>query len=171
MPIENERKYLLNGIHPTILRNRLVNRNVEYDTLKITQSYIARDMTRGFVERVRSIQHKDESFQYILTQKIGFGETVHELEHEINKEQYDEYIEFFTMGDTIHKTRYIIPMHNGTKWEIDSFAGKHAGILVAEMELPTPDTEIIFHPVLGNPEFLTDVSNDKKYKNWYMAGI
>jgi len=75
------------------------------------------------------------------------------------------------MGDTIHKTRYIIPMHNGTRWEIDSFAGKHAGILVAEMELPTPDTEIIFHPVLGNPEFLTDVSNDKKYKNWYMAGI
>jgi len=171
MPIENERKYLLSGLNPSIFRNRLVNLSVNYNSVKITQSYIVQDRKRGYVERVRSIEYSDGLIQYILTQKIGFSEDVREIENEIDKSQYDEYMEFFTIGNTIFKTRYNIPMHNRTKWEVDIYTGEHKGTIVAEMELPTPDTKIEFHNVLGKESDIVDITDDVKYKNWYMAGI
>ena len=123
------------------------------------------------MERIRGIQYEDDTVEYIQTQKIGFGEEVHEVETILNEEQYNELLEYFTIGDAISKTRYAIPMNNGTKWEVDVFSGKHKGTIVAEIELPTPDTEIVFLPVLGHSSHLVDVTNDKKFKNWYMAGI
>jgi CYTH domain-containing protein len=170
MPIENERKYLLD-IAPSIFRNRLTNLEVNHSVEKIQQTYIAQDRVRGYIERVRSIQYSDDRLEYILTQKVGFSPDVREIETIITRDKYEEFLDFFAIGNTIMKTRYVIPMDNKTKWEIDVFSGAYAGVIVAEMELPTPDTEIVFHPVLGKEENLVEVSNDVKYKNWYMADI
>lgn len=170
MPIENERKYHLKDINPSTFRNRLINLGIDFTQQKIYQSYLVHDRQRGFVERVRCITVEGEP-TYIVTKKIGFGENCREVETIISYEQYCELMEFFTIGDTICKTRYVIPTVNGTKWEVDIYSGAHTGTVVAEIELPTPDTEIVFHHFLGDSKQIIDVTDDKTFKNWYMAGI
>ena len=170
MPIEYERKFHLKGVHPPIFRNRLINKGVEYNQQRIHQTYLVHDRSRGFVERIRSIT-EDDITKYINTKKIGFGEDCREVETEIGHEQYRELLDYFSIGHTISKNRYIIPMPDGSKWEVDAYAGQHMGLLVAEIELPSPDTTFEFHPVLGNSSDLVDVSDDKTFKNWYLAGV
>lgn len=170
MPIENERKYHLKGINPSTFRNRLFNLNIDFIKQRIQQNYLIHDRQRGFVERVRSIGMGDK-FTYTETKKIGFGENCREVESEISYSKYTELVDYFSIGKTVIKSRYIIPMPNGTKWEVDVYAGEHMGLVVAEIELPTPDTEIVFHPVLGKVENLVDVTDDKTFKNWYLAGM
>lgn len=168
MPIENERKFHLKNMPPHILRNRLINMGVDHTVQKIQQTYLIRDKARGYVSRVRSVNSDGET-KYIETKKIGFGEKCREVETEISYESYKELVSYFSIGDTISKTRYVIPMSNGTKWEVDVYSHHHDGLMVAEIELPTPDTKIEFHPLLGND--LVDVTDEVKFKNWYLAGI
>jgi len=55
------------------------------------------------------------------------------------------------------KTRYLIKYDNLT-WEVDEFHGARQGLIMAEVELSTKDTEITLPPfigkeVTGNPEY------------------
>lgn len=169
MPIENERKYKLD-MEPDIFKNRLINMGVHHTVKLINQVYLVRDKERGFVERIR--EEKELGFiTYINNKKIGFGESVREVENEISADSYNELAKYFSIGIPIIKYRYTIPMPNGTEWEVDIYQAEHSGLIIAEMELPTPDTEIVFHPVLGKKDSIIDVSKDKTYKNWYLAGI
>ena len=43
---------------------------------------------------------------------------------------------------SIEKTRYKIPTNDGLFWEIDFFEGKNSGLIIAEIEIPTPDYPI-----------------------------
>ena len=59
----------------------------------------------------------------------------------------------------IEKTRYRVPAGE-LCWEIDVFAGANAGLVVAEIELPTPDTPF------ARPDWLgAEVSDDPRYYN------
>jgi CYTH domain-containing protein len=59
----------------------------------------------------------------------------------------------------IDKTRHIV-LHEGTRWEIDEFHRANAGLIIAEIELPSEDT------VFVRPEWLGDeVSCDFRYAN------
>ncbi len=61
-------------------------------------------------------------------------------------------------GDNILiKTRYYVP-YAGHIWEVDEFHGARQGLIMAEVELSTKDTEITLPPfigkeVTGNPEY------------------
>lgn len=62
-------------------------------------------------------------------------------------------------GFSIDKTRYIVD-HMGWKWEIDVFHGRHEGLIVAEIEMPSADCQ----PPL--PEFIgKEVTGDARYYN------
>ncbi len=62
-------------------------------------------------------------------------------------------------GFSIDKTRYIVD-HEGWKWEIDVFHGRHEGLIVAEIELPSAECQ----PPL--PKFIgIEVTGDARYYN------
>ncbi len=43
---------------------------------------------------------------------------------------------------SIEKTRYKIPTNDDLFWEVDFFEGKNSGLIIAEIEIPTPDYPI-----------------------------
>lgn len=67
----------------------------------------------------------------------------------------------------IAKTRFSIPVE-GTSlhWEIDRFEGRHAGLWLAEIELPSAD-----HP-LALPDWVgAEVTRDPRYSNANLAAV
>jgi len=59
----------------------------------------------------------------------------------------------------IEKVRYREPW-NGLTWEVDVFEGANAGLILAEIELPTPDWPFTQPPWIGK-----EVSDDPRYFN------
>jgi adenylate cyclase len=59
----------------------------------------------------------------------------------------------------LDKTRHLVS-HAGQLWEIDEFSGANAGLIVAEIELETPDQ------IIHRPDWLgSEVSDDHRYYN------
>jgi adenylate cyclase len=63
----------------------------------------------------------------------------------------------------IEKTRFLVP-HAGRTWEVDVFDGENAGLVVAEVELPSTDAELTLPPWVGQ-----EVSGDARYYNANLA--
>lgn len=65
---------------------------------------------------------------------------------------------------TIEKTRYIVPAespsHKGLVWEVDEFHGRHDGLVIAEIELPSQATLFVAAPFIGR-----EVTGETKYYN------
>jgi adenylate cyclase len=59
----------------------------------------------------------------------------------------------------IEKVRHTEP-HAGKTWEIDVFGGDNAGLVLAELELPSED-----EPFTAPPWVLEEVSHDPRYYN------
>lgn len=78
------------------------------------------------------------------------------------------------VGGLIEKTRHIIPAGNGLKWEVDEFAGDNAGLIVAEIELPSADHAVEM-PSWAGREVTDDIRfynlslADYPYKDWSAA--
>jgi adenylate cyclase len=64
----------------------------------------------------------------------------------------------------LEKTRHLINANDGLKWEVDVFAGRHAGLVLAEIELPSLDTNVELPEWTGE-----DVSEDPRYLNAVLA--
>ena len=60
----------------------------------------------------------------------------------------------------IEKTRYKIPAGNGLTWEIDEFHAALEGLVIAEIELSSPDEPVEIPDYIGE-----EVSGDKRYYN------
>lgn len=66
----------------------------------------------------------------------------------------------------IEKTRYIVPAGNGLRWEVDVFHGRHEGLVVAEIELPSETASF------DVPEFIgEEVTGDPRYYNSVLSGV
>jgi CYTH domain-containing protein len=62
-------------------------------------------------------------------------------------------------GPLVEKTRHIL-QYAGTTWEVDDFAGDNAGLVVAEVELPSEDA------AFERPDWLgEEVTHDARYFN------
>ncbi len=66
-------------------------------------------------------------------------------------------------GHYIQKKRYLVPMGQFT-WEVDVFEGQQAGLILAEIELNSPDEEFPKPDWLGE-----EVTGDKRYYNAQMV--
>lgn len=66
-------------------------------------------------------------------------------------------------GRTIVKERYIVP-HEGHVWEVDVFHGRHEGLILAELEVSTPE-EVFALPAWASEE----VTGDLRYHNSNLA--
>ena len=63
----------------------------------------------------------------------------------------------------VEKTRYYLHYGNFL-WEVDVFEGRHAGLIVAEIELESEDIEFPLPPFVDR-----EVTNDFRYSNFSLS--
>ena len=113
--------------------------------------------TKGYTLRVRLV---DDS-QAFLTIKAQGADALARLEFEYPVPVNDArlMLRVFCIGRTLSKTRHYLDF-GGFTWEVDEFDGDNAGLVVAEIELPTKTTDFT------RPEWLGDeVTADFRYRN------
>lgn len=82
-----------------------------------------------------------------------------EFEYEIPVEDAEELLNAACLGRVVEKTRYYVD-HGGRRWEVDVFEGANEGLVVAEVELESPDQEFEKPAWVGK-----EVSDDPRYLN------
>lgn len=141
MPLEIEHKYIVKDNSYT---------QMAVSCLHIRQGYLSRDKNHTIRVRTKG----DKAYITIKTQNIGA--TRHEFEYEIPTTDAGELLAI-CRGPIIDKYRYIVNYH-GKTWEVDEFCGDLSGIVVAEIELSSPDEpydvpDFIGENVTGRSEY------------------
>lgn len=121
----------------------------------------SRDMAQGYLSsdieatvRVRISGDK----AWITVKSRNRGAVRDEWEYEIPVNDAREMLAI-CKGKVIEKTRYYVP-DGGLTWEIDEFHGEHAGLVVAEVELPDADYPVSLPTFVGD-----EVTGDPRYYN------
>ena len=86
---------------------------------------------------------------YMLTYKSRISnDTAFELEWAVEEEHA---LDILASGSfpSIKKTRYVLTGSDGMVWEVDEFEGGVAGLILAEVELPSSQTEVVLPPWAG----------------------
>lgn len=70
-------------------------------------------------------------------------------------------LEMLAMAEphVLEKRRYLVPFE-GLLWEVDVFEGRHAGLIMAEVELDTADQAVVLPDWVG-----AEVTDDDRYYN------
>lgn len=150
MPEEIERKFLVRGDGW---------RAEATGSSQLRQAYLAR--TGTLTARVRIT---DGQTARITIKSAGLGLTRQEFEYDIPLEDAQALMRL-AQGRPVEKRRYTVPADGGT-WEIDVFEGAHAGLVLAEIELPGEDAEVERPDWLGE-----EVTGDPRYYNATLAGV
>ncbi|MCE2789158.1 MAG: CYTH domain-containing protein [Saprospiraceae bacterium] len=149
MSLEIERKFLVDD-----------GRCLELKTSEqeISQGYLCTDPERTVRVRIKG-QHG-----YLTVKGISKdnGLSREEVELEIPLLQAGELLRLCLPG-TIQKTRYCIP-YGSFIIEVDRFHGENAGLILAEVELPSADTIFLAPSWLG-----AEVTGDVRYYNAYLS--
>lgn len=143
MPIEIERKFLVKdtGFLAGLAGTR------------IAQGYLADD---GHLS-VRVRLHGEAG---LLTVKAGRDLLARtEYEYAIPADDARAMLASLCRRPLIDKTRYVIGFDDD-QWEVDVFHGDNAGLVVAEVELPSADAPFARPPWLGE-----EVTGDTRYLN------
>lgn len=123
---------------------------------RLVQGYLNRD-------KARTVRVRMAGEQAFLTIKgVSVGATRAEFEYPIPVADAQALLALCD-GPLVDKTRYRIPL-GGVVWEVDEFAGENAGLVVAEVELPSEDTDF------PRPDWLgAEVTQDPRYFNSNLA--
>ena len=142
MAVEIERKFLVD-------EQRL--RGLEFfSEEKISQGYLSREPT----VRVRLTDCR----ACLTVKSATVGIERQEFEYEIPRADAEELLRLCGQR-VLEKCRRKIS-YGGHVWEVDFFAGRHAGLIVAEVELSSSDEP------LSLPDWVTqEVSDDPRYFN------
>ena len=95
---------------------------------------------------------------YITIKGTNAGATRAEFEYEIPLDDAQALLPM-CQPPLIEKTRYRIE-HGGLTWEVDVFEGENAGLMMAEVELPSTDTHVEIPGWIGE-----EVTGDARYYN------
>ncbi|MBE9159322.1 CYTH domain-containing protein [Nodosilinea sp. LEGE 06152] len=100
---------------------------------------------------------------YITLKGPAVGLVRPEFEYPIPAEDAQVILETLCSPPLIEKTRYRLPLGE-VVWEIDEFWGDNQGLIVAEVELTSPDQ------VVDLPEWVgAEVTYDPRYQNSNLA--
>jgi len=150
MGLEIERKFLLAD-------DRWRGETVAAKRLR--QAYLAQN--GRMVTRVRTI---DGTRAFLTLKSVEPGISRAEYEYEIPVADAEELMEL-RQGLVIEKTRHIVPAGD-LAWEIDEFSGAYAGLVTAEIELPSEDAAFARPPWLGR-----EVTGERAYTNAALAQV
>ena len=147
MATEIERKFLVAGDGW---------RSAVTSHLDIRQAYLA--VTDANTVRVRI--HGDTAF--LTIKSSGSGMSRQEFEFAIPLAEAEGLLAM-RRGRVIEKRRHHVPA-GALRWEIDVFGGEFDGLIIAEIELPSEDTDF------ARPDWLgAEVTGDPRYGNAYLA--
>lgn len=113
--------------------------------------------------RVRIVEHPSGAREAWWTRK-GVGDLVRSEEERSIPVDEAESLMQGAMGHVIKKTRHALPLPDGLVLEVDVYAGALVGLVIAEVELPSPDTPVQLPAWVGK-----EVTRDKDYKNKRLA--
>ena len=142
MGTEIERKFLVGDL--SILRGSI--------GLPYRQGYLSTDPERT----VRVRRAGDRAF--LTIKGLSKGATRAEFEYEIPTADAEQLLALCA-GPIVAKTRHRID-HAGLTWELDVFEGENAGLVVAEVEIPSPDAPVEIPGWAGD-----EVTADPRYYN------
>lgn len=148
MPAEIERKFLVTNSSWADNAGRPVS---------IRQAYVA--LTDRASVRVR-IKGGDQAFLTIKSAAPTISRV--EVEVPIPVAEAEELLALRT-GAVIEKQRHPVP-HGGLVWEVDVFAGANAGLVIAEVEMPSADHDVALPGWAG-----AEVTGDERYYNARLA--
>ncbi|MFW5650093.1 MAG: CYTH domain-containing protein [Acetivibrio ethanolgignens] len=136
------------------------------------KAYTKREIEQCYLCTSPVIRIRKSNEEYILTYKskagVGEGKTVricNELEVPLTEESY-LHLKEKADGMVIVKTRYLLPLSDGHRAELDVFHKAHEGLVIVEVEFGSEEEAGSFVP----PEwFGEDVSCDNRYTNQWLA--
>lgn len=119
----------------------------------IQQGYLCKDPMKTVRVRIWD----DKGFLTIKSAAGQNGFSRFEWEREIDLKDAEELMQLALPGK-IEKTRWIIPVADGLKWEVDEFHGRLEGRTLAEIELsseqqPYERLPFLGDEVTGNPAY------------------
>lgn len=144
MHFEIERKFLVRGSF----------KELAFSSSRIVQGYIS--SMRGRTVRVRI--RDDKGYLTIKGPSDQGGLVRYEFEKEISLQDARDLMRICEPG-IIDKTRYLID-YRGHIFEVDEFYGENEGLVLAEVELKSPDEPF------DKPDFLgREVTGDRRFYN------
>ena len=142
MAIEIERKFLVDA--------KKVASVEFFDEKIISQGYLSTDPT------VRVRIKGNSGFLTIKSSTIGISRQ--EFEYEIPLQDAEELLKLCGTR-VLQKIRRKV-VYGGHIWEVDFFGGRHAGLILAEVELKSPNEPV------DVPDWISkEVSGDERYFN------
>ncbi|NMF83814.1 CYTH domain-containing protein [Nodosilinea sp. P-1105] len=123
-------------------------------------------MRQGYIptadaRTVRVRQVGDRAYLTLKGPAVGLVRA--EFEYPIPVEDAQIILETLCQPPLIQKYRYRIPLEN-VVWEVDEFLGDNQGLILAEVELQTPDQPVPRPSWIGQ-----EVSGDPRYFNSNLA--
>ena len=149
MSIEIERKFLVTNES---------YKDMAHHSDRIAQGYICRQGGNSTRVRVRG----EKGFLTIKGPSLDGGLSRYEWEKEIPASEALDLMKLCPTP-TIDKRRYLVDF-GGHTFEVDEFYGENEGLVVAEIELSSPNEEFDRPPFLGE-----EVTGDAKYYNSSLA--
>jgi CYTH domain-containing protein len=178
--IETELKFKLQALptcicNPSILQQTYLDGQGDSDLFNRLMLLDGLDMNEmGTIKEVRlRTQSNLDKIEHILTLKSDGQMSRKEFECQLSTESYDWYKQRKTIGKPITKIRYQYPIPETTLiLEVDQYLEQHTGLIIAEVEFDPSQynkQHVTFYVIktLGNT--VNDVTNDKTYKNAYLA--
>lgn len=141
MPLEIERKF-------TVIGRPWENRQGTY----MEQGYLTQNEATVRLRITNEVA-------WITIKGQAHGLTRPEYEYSIPLEDAREMLDLFCGANRIAKVRYEIE-YEGHTWEVDVFEGRNEGLVIAEVEMESEDTEVILPDWVGQ-----EVSHDPRFRN------
>ncbi len=156
MAQEIERKFLVKGDY---------KKYVSKET-KIVQGFLCTVPERTVRVRIKG----DKGFLTIKGIGNKSGASRYEWEKEISLIDAKDLMAICEPG-VIDKTRYLVKADGDLIFEVDEFYGENEGLTVAEIELPSEDTEFskpewLGTEVTGQVDYYNSMLMKNPYKNW-----
>lgn len=155
------------------IERKFLVRSAVYKTLAAGthyhQGYIP--TVNGMTVRIRIAGNN--AFITMKDHAIGF--TRHEFEYPIPIDDASQMLELMCAKPQIEKYRYVIPVTTASglelHWEVDEFCGDNEGLIIAEIEVPSEDTQFelpewVGEEVTGDKRYYNSQLCNNPYKNW-----
>lgn len=104
------------------------------------------------------VRTRDDTEAMVTIKGASRGMSRAEYEYEIPIEDAREML-LMAAPHVLEKRRYIVPF-GGLTWEVDIFEGRHAGLVMAEVELESEDQAVELPDWVG-----IEVTDDDRYYN------
>ncbi len=124
---------------------------------RIVQGYLAHTDRATIRVRIRSEK------AYLTLKGPSSGIARSEYEYPIPVADAQAMLDEMAAGPVVDKVRHLIDV-DGFTWELDVFAGENSGLVMAEVEVPSADTEFPLPEWAGQ-----EVSDDPRYYNVNLA--